>query len=110
MSDKPVPLSPAELLIDLQNPRIAREVAGQRDALRAIAELQKGKLAVLAQHIVTFGKLNPSELPIVLPVENGYITLEGNRRLTALRALEAPDTFIGALPPKVLDDIRKLSA
>jgi hypothetical protein len=109
VEDKPVPLSPSQLLIDLQNPRIPREVSGQRDALRALAEQQTQKLFVLAQHIVTYGSLNPAELPIVMRSNDGFVVLEGNRRLTALRALEAPDTFDGALPPKVLDDIRGLS-
>lgn len=110
MDTKPVPLSPAELLIDLQNPRIPREVSGQREALRAVAEQQKQKLLTLAQHIVSHGSLNPAELPIVLQSNNGYVVLEGNRRLTALRALETPEIFVDALAPGILDGIRSLSA
>ena len=40
---------------------------------------------------------------------SGYVVLEGNRRLTALRALETPDTFAGAIAPGILDGIRLLS-
>jgi len=110
MDAKPIPLSPAELLIDLQNPRIPKEVSGQREALRAVAEQQKQKLLTLAQHIVSHGSLNPAELPIVMQSNNGYVVLEGNRRLTALRALETPEMFVGALPPGILGGIRSLSA
>ncbi|MBZ5729075.1 MAG: hypothetical protein LAP87_29380 [Acidobacteriia bacterium] len=109
MDAKPVALSPSELLIDLENPRIPGEVSGQREALRALAEQQKQKLLTLAQHIVAYGSLNPAELPIVMQSSGSYIVLEGNRRLTALRALETPDLFVGALPPGILDGIRSLS-
>lgn len=110
MDEKPIALSPADLLIDLSNPRIPREVAGQRDALRALAEQQKQKLLALAEHIVTYGRLHPAELPLVIRSGSGFIVLEGNRRLTALRALETPEIFVGALAPKILDEIRSLSA
>ncbi len=111
MTDKPIPLTPADLQIDIKNPRIPREVSGQRDAMRAVAENQGRKLVALAEHVVTYGRLHPAELPLVILADSGvgYVVLEGNRRLTALRALENPDTFVGALPPKLLDEIRTLS-
>jgi hypothetical protein len=109
MEDKPVPLSPAELSIDLLNPRIPSKVSDQHEALRALAAQQKQKLLILAEHIVTHGRLNPVELPLVMRKGDGYVVLEGNRRLTALRALETPEIFVGAIAPKVLGDIRALS-
>jgi hypothetical protein len=110
MDEKPTPISPADLLIDLRNPRIPRDVSSQREALRALAEQQKLKLLALAAHIVAYGRLHPAELPLVMRSENGFIVLEGNRRLTALRALETPEIFVGVLAPKILEDIRSLSA
>src|ERR1700687_5562153 len=98
MEAKPVAIEPADLLIDIKNPRIPLEVSGQREALRALAEDQKERLVVLADHIVTHHQLNPAELPIVMRSEEQpkrYTVLEGNRRLTALRVLEAPELFRG---------------
>jgi len=40
---------------------------------------------------------------------NRYVVLEGNRRLTALKALENPDSFVGSLDPSALDELRILS-
>jgi hypothetical protein len=104
-----LPLS--ELLIDAQNPRLPQPNVGQRDALQAIARHQGPKLFALAKDIVDYG-LNPAELSIVMPLgdqHNRYVVLEGNRRLTALRALENPEVFVDALTSGVLTQIRRLS-
>jgi len=101
----------ADLLIDEMNPRITTPNAGQREALRSIAQEQGSKLAALAQDIVDNG-LSPIDLTLVMPKDgdrNRYIVLEGNRRLSALRALESPDLLDGALPPAVLKKVRTLS-
>lgn len=105
------PITPAELLIDEQNPRLEQPNAGQTKAQEALAGLLGKKLAVLANDIVTHG-VNPTDLPIVMaqPGTPGrYIVLEGNRRLVALRALESPDAFSGAVEPGVLKQLRALS-
>jgi hypothetical protein len=104
-------LSPADLRIDLQNPRLSQLNLSQRDALRAIAEDQETKLLALARDIVRSG-LNPADLPIVVRLEQepkSYTVLEGNRRLAALRALENPDSLVDAVSPGVLIKLRKLS-
>jgi hypothetical protein len=101
----------ADLLIDEMNPRITTPNAGQRDALRSIAEQQGSKLYTLAQDIVDSG-LSPIDVSLVMPKagdRNRHIVLEGNRRLAALRALESPDLLDGALPPAVLKKLRTLS-
>ncbi|HEX3683810.1 MAG TPA: hypothetical protein VHU83_14850 [Bryobacteraceae bacterium] len=108
-----ISVRPADLLIDLRNPRLPIAARGQREAFRAMAEHQNEKLLALAEHIVLYHSLNPAELPIIMrsPDEPGrYVVLEGNRRLTALKALESPDMFSGAVSAGVLDKIRKLSA
>ena len=84
-------LSLTDLLIDTENPRLPQPNVGQRDALRALAEHQKGKLVALAKDIVAYG-MNPTELSIVMPFNDElrrYVVLEGNRRLAALKALAA---------------------
>ena len=75
------------LLIDLQNPRYDPRTS-QREAITTIANEQGVKLANLAEDIVDKG-LNPSELPMVTPSDDGntFIVLEGNRRVTALKLL-----------------------
>ncbi len=75
------------LLIDLENPRY-EPLASQREALQIIASDQEDKLANLAEDIAERG-LNPSELPMVTPGEDGvsFSVLEGNRRIAALKLL-----------------------
>lgn len=107
----PESISPTDLLIDEQNPRISEPNVGQNKVIRALAQSQGRKLLSLAKDIVGHG-LNPSELPIVTPHEGDpkrFIVLEGNRRLAALRALENPELLVDAVEPKVLKEIRKLS-
>jgi hypothetical protein len=69
MEEKPVQLEVARLRLDHKNPRIPQEVAGQHEALCALAAHQKERLIALAEHIVTFRRLNPADLPIVMPSE-----------------------------------------
>jgi hypothetical protein len=106
-----LPIAVADLLFDAENPRLSLPNIGQRDALRELAKLQQKKIQMLAAHIVKHG-MNQAELPIVMPLEDDlrrYVVLEGNRRLLALRALENPDSLVGAVAPSVLTALRKLS-
>lgn len=101
----------SSLLFDVENPRLSSPNQGQREAHRALATNQGPKLRVLADDILDFG-LNPSELFVVLQVEgpdNRYVVLDGNRRLSALRALENPDLLDGAVSNHVLRALRKSS-
>jgi hypothetical protein len=107
-----ISVKPANLLADSNNPRISDEDLGQREALRAIAKSQNGEILVLAQDIVSYKSLDPSSLPIVIRADEAkrFIVLEGNRRLTAIRALENPASFEGAFSGSVLQQMQKLSA
>ncbi|HEX5236600.1 MAG TPA: hypothetical protein VFW25_14875 [Silvibacterium sp.] len=104
-----IPLS--DLLIDTQNPRLEQPNTGQREALRAFAADAKAKLIALAKDIVGFG-MNPSELAIVMPFHDDlkrYVVLEGNRRFTAVKALENPEWLVGAMQPSEVEEMRRLS-
>ena len=81
----------SNLYLDLQNPRY-EEQRSQNEALNTIASEQKEKLLVLLRDIIARG-LNLSDIPIVMPDKekvNGYIVLEGNRRIAALKLFKKP--------------------
>jgi hypothetical protein len=106
-------IEPARLSFDLENPRIPfQDNLGQREALLALAKDQDGGyLLGLAADITAFG-LSPAELPIVTPSvkELGrFVVLDGNRRLTALRSLENPESVASAIRPGILELLRKES-
>ena len=64
----------------------------------------------LAKDIVNYG-MNPTELSIVMPLNDDlrrYVVLEGNRRLTALKALENPEWLVGAMQPGEVEEMRRL--
>ncbi len=108
----PTTIRVADLLIDEENPRLPTPNKGQREALRKIAEDQDRKLLKLAEDVVEHG-INPAELFIVTTTKEKpprYVVLEGNRRICALKALEAPDTLSGAVKPATLSGLKKLSA
>ena len=100
-----------DLLVDGQNPRLSQANQGDRETLRALAQAQDRKLQFLAEDVCVHG-INPSELPIVMLLGDGsnkYVVLEGNRRLTALKALENPDLLVGAVSQEVVDAIRRMA-
>ena len=81
----------SNLYLDLKNPRY-EEQRSQNEALNTIAGEQKGKLLVLLRDILENG-LNPSDIPIVMPDPtkgSGYVVLEGNRRIAALKLYKKP--------------------
>ena len=89
---KKLTLKLSNLYLDLQNPRY-EEQRSQNEALNTIAGEQKEKLLVLLRDIIANG-LNPSDIPIVMPDKervNGFIVLEGNRRIAALKLFKKPD-------------------
>jgi hypothetical protein len=106
-----IPLRPADLLIDEENPRISQPNVGQHKAQQALASHQQRKLQVLAKDIVLYG-MDPSSLPIVMPFKDDlerYVVLEGNRRLTALKTLENPESLGDSVSKGVLKEMRRLS-
>lgn len=88
----------SNLYLDLMNPRYEMQNS-QNEALNTIAREQKGKLLVLLRDILENG-LNPSDIPIVMPDPtrgNGYVVLEGNRRIAALKLLYKPSILTNAV-------------
>lgn len=109
-----ITVRPSDLLIDIENPRLPTPNSTQREAQRALASLLDRKLVALAKDIVSNG-LNPADMPIITPEDdsNGvvrYRVLEGNRRLTAIRALENPEWLDGIVDSKSLKEFKQLSA
>lgn len=101
----------SQLLVDIDNPRIADVLENQSDAIREIALGQGKKLLRLATDILEHGT-NPAELLIVIPSERErghYVVLEGNRRLTALKAMEYPELVREAVDGPTFDALQKLS-
>lgn len=98
-----------QLLLDTENPRLPSHAPDQPSTIQAMAEMQGKNLIGMAQHLMKFGP-SPVDLPIVMPSANGsFIVLDGNRRLTAIKALENPDLIEGAVPTSVLNQIKKLA-
>lgn len=98
------------LRIDTQNPRLEDEPPTNREAIQEVAKLQQEKLVSLARDIVEFG-INPSDSPIVIPSSEQtghYTVLEGNRRLSAIKALENPDLLVGVVADRIVNRFRKL--
>ena len=86
-----------ELHLDLMNPRFAG-LSNQRDALIKIVLSQGSKLVNLAEDIVTEG-MSPAHRMLVMCApgkgNTGYIVMDGNRRLAALRVLTNPAVLEG---------------
>lgn len=101
----------SQLLLDLENPRLATVPANNHDAIRAMTQVQEDRVLALAQHLLENGP-NPSSLPMVIPLEEEdemYYVLDGNRRLTALKLLESPLLAEGLLTKKNLQRLKQLA-
>ncbi len=91
----------SNLFLDLQNPRY-EEQKSQNEALNTIAREQGNKLMVLLKDIIDNG-LNPSDIPIVMPdpsKDTGYVVLEGNRRIAALKLFKEPSILVNTTQRK----------
>ena len=98
----------SELRLDEENFRTG-STGSQRDAIHAVIADQKEKLVNLAKDILAEGGLSPGE-PIWVfrdPVSNFYVSVEGNRRVTALKLLENPSLGDGTLIEKPFRDLAK---
>lgn len=115
MSEEPyeklIPIS--QLLLDVQNPRLPDVHQSQLETIRSMTKAQSARIVTLAQHLVDNGP-NPASLVIVIPAgteddEQLYYVLDGNRRVTALKLLEAPTLADGILSAKGLQKLKRLA-
>ncbi|MFJ3770547.1 hypothetical protein ACIPX0_02500 [Streptomyces sp. NPDC090075] len=75
-----------DLTLDTQNPRHDVPTPTTREAISALLAEDSEKWVNLAQDIASEG-LNPTELTIVVEEEGRMVVIEGNRRVSALKAL-----------------------
>jgi hypothetical protein len=90
----PIHLQIEDLLLDSENPRFVRGQS-QRDILQKILDDQQDKLYALAESIADEG-MNPMDRLLVVRDEkhpDKFITLEGNRRVAALKILTNPNVL-----------------
>lgn len=75
-----------DLTLDRQNPRHDMPTPTTREAISALLAEDPEKWVNLTQDIASEG-LNPTELTIVVEEEGDMVVIEGNRRVSALKAL-----------------------
>lgn len=88
-----------DLLLDVENPRLADPQASQQEAALELARQQGDNIIRLAADIVEKG-LDPTALTAVVATgdrRKRYKVLEGNRRVLALRAIETPSLIAPVL-------------
>jgi hypothetical protein len=88
----------ADLLLDVENPRLVDTQQTQQETARELAARQGDALIRLAQDIVEHGT-DPTTLVAVVATgdrHKRYRVVEGNRRVLALRALESPTLVASA--------------
>jgi hypothetical protein len=101
-----------DLLLDLDNPRL-RTVATQSEALEAIVRLSIRHFRTMMQSIHQHG-LDPGDSFYVLDLteeSDGYIVVDGNRRLAALKVLSEPAVLQSTkLPETTIKQLTKAAA
>jgi hypothetical protein len=96
--------------VDEENPRLSKQIS-QPTAIMAMVENQKTKIVNLAEDINENG-LSDAERFMVMETVNqpfSYITLDGNRRLVALKLLDNPSLAEGILTGKTMDRLKAAS-
>lgn len=91
-----IDVAPANLMLDVANPRFETEQEDQREAIRRMAEDQGDKLLNLAEDITSHG-LDPSSRALIIAHEDGkrFVVVEGNRRVAAIKLLRNPELVKG---------------
>lgn len=85
----------SQLELDIENFRIGKH-DNQPDTIKAMLTRSGPKVAGLAESIATNGFLDLETLCVFPAAENGhFVVAEGNRRVTALKALATPNIAFG---------------
>lgn len=79
-----------QLDLDLRNARFRDDAANQTQALEFMLAVAGEKCLGLLKDLCTTGRLNPSDVPIVVNDGSRFKVLEGNRRLTCLKIWRDP--------------------
>ncbi len=106
---KEIPVS--DLLLDLENPRLAQGQQSQTEALHAMLRAEGPKTLALTESISEEG-VSPGERLLVVPSEQDggrFVVLEGNRRLVALKILADPTLTVAVLTPAQQKNLAKWS-
>lgn len=102
-----------ELLLDPENVRLGgAELANQQETMLSITERDPSHMVALADSIVEQGGLDPLTMPGVVALPGSrkkYLVVEGNRRVTALKALENPSLILPALKTPQVRKLRRLA-
>ena len=96
--------------LDPLNPRLEPQ-EGQRQAIRAMIEKQRDKIVNLAEDIKDSGLSDAERFMVMVPADkkHPFISLDGNRRLVALKLLYEPNLADGILSQKAIDKLKKIS-
>lgn len=87
----PVDSLPLNLIdLDLRNSRFPRDAQSQTDALELMLTTSGDDCLELLRDLTRTGRMNSSDLPIVVERDGRYVMMEGNRRLTCLRLWNEP--------------------
>lgn len=101
-----VPVNIVDLRLDVLNPR-TKKATDQKAAMKQMVEEQRDKLLNLCRTIIAKKGLSPLDRILVIKgrgPKGGYIVLEGNRRVAALKILSNPSWLDAASIPKSLRD------
>lgn len=79
-----------QIELDPENPRLDPHFSYSETAIFKYLYEHEGLLP-LAKSIVSYGAMYPHERVICVPKEDGYIVIEGNRRLAAIKLLLKPN-------------------
>lgn len=91
-----------KLHLDPENPRLPRGMRTADESAILKWMLINGSLPVLMESIASSGYSDAEPL-LVVPVQDGYVVVEGNRRLAALRLLHKPE--LASLREKTIAEI-----
>jgi len=96
--------------LDELNPRLEPQI-GQREAIRAMVKQQGEKIVNLAADIAEHGISAAERFMAVVPENSrfAYISLDGNRRLVALKLLHEPLLADGLMPARLLTRLKRLA-
>ena len=102
-------ISVSQLDLDTENFRIGKH-SNQPDTIRAMLTRSGTKVVGLAESIVTNGFLDLETLCVFPAPDNGhFVVAEGNRRVTALKALTTPELAHGTLAHQRIKNLSETS-